>query len=180
MKMVTKIFIRQRHKEGVKLCKLDISGLPVSARLFTKLVDIYYKHVYNHESLFKQPNILQKINDEKEKRDEAPRMSKAAAAAVAAAASAISALAAAKRRKKNSEDEDEDENMTSSGDSGQNRDNSSDDVKDDDEDEAVANEEGSEFTADDGHTDEISGIKPLDKTPEGSFYLFILEIHKKK
>jgi hypothetical protein len=55
-----------------------------------------------------------------------------------------------------------------------------DEEEEDDEDEAVANEEGSEFTADDGHTDEISGIKPLDKTPEGSFYLFILDQVKAK
>lgn len=52
------------------------------------------------------------------------------------------------------EDEDEDEEFD-------------EEIEDDDDDEALDDDEGTELTAEDGQIDELSGIKPLCKSPEG-------------
>lgn len=58
MQLVTKVFLKNRFKENAKLCKLDITGLPVSNKLHAQLVDIYYSHVFNDDSLFKMPDLV--------------------------------------------------------------------------------------------------------------------------
>jgi hypothetical protein len=58
VQLVTKVFLKNRFKENAKLCKLDITGLPVSNKLHAQLVDIYYSHVFNDESLFKMPDLV--------------------------------------------------------------------------------------------------------------------------
>ena len=80
--MVTKIFLKNRLKENYKFCKLDISGLPISTKLFSRLIDLFYKHVFNHESIFKPPNSQKSTSEpesdqiRKENNENAPQKGK--------------------------------------------------------------------------------------------------------
>lgn len=95
--------MRNGNKEKSKFCRLDISGLPVSAQLFTRLIDIYYKHVFNHQSLFEVPEALTKEDDHSD--------------AVVKAGQPQAEKKGTKRKKENSSDESdenhENENNTS-------------------------------------------------------------------